>query len=77
MQSQIDRSKQPKSGPAPKINIGKPQSFKLSNGLKVMVVENHKLPRVSINLRLDNQPVLEGKKIRSFKLNKFNAWERI
>jgi hypothetical protein len=26
-----------------------------------MVVENHKLPRVSINLRLDNQPVLEGK----------------
>ena len=62
MQSQIDRSKQPKSGPAPKINIGKPQSFKLSNGLKVMVVENHKLPRVSINLRLDNQPVLEGKK---------------
>ena len=60
MQGQIDRSKQPTPGPAPKINIGKPQSFTLSNGLKVMVVENHKLPRVSLNLRIDNPPILEG-----------------
>jgi predicted Zn-dependent peptidase len=62
MHGQIDRSKQPISGPAPKINIGKPQSFTLSNGLKVMVVENHKLPRVSINLSLDNPLVFEGDK---------------
>jgi len=62
MHGQIDRSKQPTPGPAPKINIGKPQSFILSNGLKVMVVENHKLPRVSLNLRLDNPPVLDGDK---------------
>jgi predicted Zn-dependent peptidase len=62
MQGQIDRSKQPTPGPAPKINIGKPQSFTLSNGLKVMVVENHKLPRVSLNLRIDNPPILEGNK---------------
>ncbi|PHS10539.1 MAG: peptidase M16 [Kordia sp.] len=62
MYGQIDRSKQPTPGPAPKINIGKPQSFILSNGLKVMVVENHKLPRVSLNLRLDNPPVLDGDK---------------
>jgi len=62
MHGQIDRSKQPTAGPAPKINIGKPQSFTLSNGLKVMVVENHKLPRVSLNLRLDNPPVLDGDK---------------
>jgi len=62
MHGQIDRSKQPTAGPAPKINIGTPKSFTLSNGLKVMVVENHKLPRVSISLRLDNPPVLEGDK---------------
>lgn len=62
MQAQIDRSKQPTPGPAPKINIGKPESFTLSNGLKVMVVENHKLPRVSMSLRLDNPPVLDGDK---------------
>ncbi len=62
MHGQVDRSKQPTPGAAPKINIGKPQSFTLSNGLKVMVVENHKLPRVSVSLRLDNPPVAEGKK---------------
>ncbi|WP_298221369.1 pitrilysin family protein [Flavobacterium sp.] len=51
---------QPKSGPAPSINIGKPQYFELTNGLKVMVVENHKLPRVSFNLSIDNAPYAEG-----------------
>ena len=53
---------QPKPGPAPVINIGKPQTFELSNGLKVMVVENHKLPRVSFNLSIDNAPYAEGNK---------------
>jgi zinc protease len=53
---------QPKPGPAPLINIKKPQSFTLTNGLKVMVVENHKLPRVSFNLSLDNSPYVEGSK---------------
>jgi len=53
---------QPKPGPAPIINIGKPQSFELQNGLKVMVVENHKLPRVSYTLTIDNTPYLEGNK---------------
>ncbi len=62
MQGQVDRSKQPTAGPAPKINVGKPKSFKLSNGLKVMVVENHKLPRVSLNLSIDNSPILDGDK---------------
>ena len=58
----IDRSVMPKPGPAPKVNIGKSQSFTLENGLKVMVVENNKLPRVSFNLTLDNPPVREGNK---------------
>ena len=53
---------QPKPGPAPVINIGKPQTFELKNGLKVLVVENHKLPRVSYNLTLDNAPYAEGDK---------------
>ena len=60
MQAQ-DRS-QPKPGPAPIINLKKPQTFTLTNGLKVMVVENHKLPRVSYNLTLDNAPFSEGDK---------------
>ena len=53
---------QPKPGPAPIININKPQSFVLKNGLKVLVVENHKLPRVSFNLTLDNPPYVEASK---------------
>ncbi|HEA29827.1 MAG TPA: insulinase family protein [Leeuwenhoekiella sp.] len=58
--AQIDRSVQPKPGPAPEINIGTPKTFSLDNGLQVIVVENHKLPRVAYNLSLDNPPVAEG-----------------
>ncbi|RZJ30862.1 MAG: insulinase family protein [Flavobacterium sp.] len=61
MAAQSDRP-QPKPGPAPKINIKKPETFTLPNGLKVMVVENHKLPRVSFNLTIDNSPFAEGNK---------------
>jgi zinc protease len=60
MQAQ-DRS-QPKPGPSPTINIKKPETFSLPNGLKVLVVENHKLPRVSFNLSIDNAPFAEGNK---------------
>ena len=62
LQAQIDRSKMPEPGPAPKINLEDPDRFELNNGLKVLVVENHKLPRVSIQLSLDNPPILEGDK---------------
>ena len=60
MQAQ-DR-KQPKPGPSPSINIKKPETFSLSNGLKVLVVENHKLPRVAYSLSIDNAPYAEGNK---------------
>ncbi|QLE01442.1 insulinase family protein [Galbibacter sp. BG1] len=60
--AQVDRSKQPKPGPAPKINLAEPETFTLKNGLTVMVVENHKLPRVSMTLTIDNSPIVEGEK---------------
>jgi predicted Zn-dependent peptidase len=60
MQAQ-DRT-QPKPGPSPVLNIKKPVTFTLPNGLKVLVVENHKLPRVSYNLSIDNTPYAEGNK---------------
>ena len=53
---------QPKPGNPPVVNIKKPQTFVLSNGMKVLIVENHKLPRVSFNLTLDNAPFTEGNK---------------
>lgn len=52
--AQVDRSKQPLAGPAPTVNLTQPSTFKLDNGLTVMVVENHKLPAVRIQLLIDN-----------------------
>ncbi|PPL01500.1 M16 family metallopeptidase [Parapedobacter indicus] len=60
--AQVDRSKYPEPGPAPQINIGDPVTFTLDNGLKVFVVENHKLPRVTYSLMIDRDPILEGDK---------------
>ena len=60
--AQVDRSKLPASGPAPEIKIGEAESFTLANGLKVFVVKNNKLPRVSFTLVLDRDPILEGDK---------------
>ena len=58
--AQIDRSIQPSPGPAPEIHLDEPQSFSLKNGLTVKIVENHKLPRVSVTMKIDNPPIFEG-----------------
>ena len=60
--SQVDRSKMPKPGPAPQVKLGKAKKFKLKNGLTVIMVENHKLPRVNATLTIDNPPKTEGEK---------------
>jgi predicted Zn-dependent peptidase len=60
--AQIDRSKPPKPGAAPVITIKDPVIFNLPNGMTVLVVENHKLPKVTASLTIDRGPVLEGKK---------------
>jgi len=53
----------PEAGPAPKITFKKPIVYKLDNGMTIIVVENHKLPRVNASLRMDNPPVaLKDKK---------------
>jgi len=57
----IDLNAMPKAGPTPTINIQKPKTFQLENGMTVMVVENHKLPRVTVSLQMDNPPYVEGK----------------
>lgn len=61
--AQVDRSKMPEAGPAPKIELGEIQSFTMENGMKVFVVENHKLPRVTYSLVLDIDPLQEGDKV--------------
>ncbi|WP_299098393.1 pitrilysin family protein [uncultured Winogradskyella sp.] len=60
--AQIDRSQPPVAGPEPEITIEEPKEFELKNGLKVLVVENHKLPKVTYSLRIDNKPIATGDK---------------
>lgn len=59
---EVDRSKAPEPGEAPVINIPKPQLFELDNGLQVIVVEDHSLPRVAWRLYVDYDPILEKDK---------------
>jgi len=58
----IDRSQKPKPGPAPVITVADPVIYKLSNGITVLVVENHKLPKISASYSIDAGPITEGSK---------------
>ncbi len=60
--AQVDRSKLPEPATPRPIEIGKYETFELKNGLKVFIIENHKLPRVAYNLQFDRDPLLEGDK---------------
>ena len=58
----VDRSKAPAPGPAPEIQLGDYTTFELENGLKVFVVENTKLPTITVSLLVDWDPILEKDK---------------
>ena len=60
--AQLDRSQRPAPAAAQKINIPASQVFTTSNGITVILSENHKIPKVSIELSLGNSPRLEGNK---------------
>jgi zinc protease len=63
--SAIDKSwrkKAPVPAPVREIQLGTYSDFDLPNGLKVIVVENHKLPRVSYQLSFNNDGLIEGDK---------------
>ena len=62
LNAQVDRTKKPAPGPAPQVKFGEAEKFKLDNGLTVIMVENHKLPRASARLTIDNKPYFEGEK---------------
>jgi len=69
MQAQDDfRSSAPKPGPARKIVLGKSEQFTLKNGLEVIVVENHKLPRISAQVFVNVPVTNEGEKAGSIQL---------
>ena len=61
-QIKVDRSKKPAAGPAPVISIKDPVIFNLSNGMTILVVENHKIPKVRAILNIDAGVIKEGLK---------------
>jgi zinc protease len=62
MIAQLDRSRPPAPAPPPIVHLGEHASFTLGNGMRVIVVENRKLPLVSVQVRFDVPPVVQGDK---------------
>lgn len=62
VQAQVDRSKRPAAGEEREINIPDPIVYKMDNGLTVILVEDHKIPKVSYNLTVD-VPVFNEKQM--------------
>ena len=56
----IDRSHPPKPGPAPVLTIKDPVIYKMPNGITVLVVEDHRLPKVSASFSIDVRSVLSS-----------------
>lgn len=62
MSAQLDRTKAPEAGPAPKIEFGNYEKFTMKNGLKVIVVEDHDQPMVTAHIAFFADPTFEGEK---------------
>ena len=62
MTAQLDRSRPPAPGPAPTVQVGTHAATTLPNGLRLIVVEDHKLPMVSVQVRFDVPPVAQKDK---------------
>lgn len=60
--AQLDRSVRPEPAPAAELEFGEYDLYELDNGLKVIVVENDKLPRITYSLIVDRMPIKEGDK---------------
>lgn len=60
--SQVDRTIVPKPSQEPSFTIGEFHEFTMDNGLKVIVVENSRIPRITYQLRIDRQPLFEAEK---------------
>ncbi|MCB0795232.1 MAG: insulinase family protein [Flavobacteriales bacterium] len=60
MSAQVDRSKAPRPGKAPEVRIPEHRSFTLANGMRVIVVEDHRRPLVAVQVKFDIEPIRQG-----------------
>jgi zinc protease len=58
----LDRSIMPSASESKELKIGEHEEFTLENGMKVYVIENHKLPTISFSLSFDIDPIVEGER---------------
>jgi zinc protease len=58
--AQLDRSKKPEPGPPPASAFPDLNVQTTANGMRIIVVENHELPTISMRLLIDRKPILEG-----------------
>jgi len=56
------RSKAPTPKSAPEISFGDYDSYTMDNGLRLIVVNNKKVPKLSVQLFIDRKPISEGDK---------------
>jgi len=63
MNAQLDRSRPPAPGPSPDVRFSEHAALQLPNGMRLIVVEDHKLPMVSVQLRFDIPPILQGVRV--------------
>lgn len=61
-QLKLDLTHVPASGPPPAIAIKKPVIYKMSNGLTVLILEDHRLPKVTATFLTNTGPVDERDK---------------
>ena len=54
-----DRARPPEAGPLPTLELPEFRSFRLSNGLRLLVAEDHQLPEVSLRLVVEAGAVAE------------------
>ena len=58
--AQVDRTVMPAPGPAPAVAFPAYEKFVASNGIRVIVVKDTKLPTIDVQLLIDRKPILEG-----------------
>ncbi len=63
LQAQVDRSIMPETRKLKLIDVPEPVSFQLENGLHIIVVENHSLPKVEVSLHFNNKPMSQQSKV--------------
>ena len=60
LQAQIDRNVAPGPGPAPAVAFPEYELIPTSNGMRVIILTDSKLPTVSMRLLIDRKPAREG-----------------